>query len=323
MNEVLTVLMVLFLGTMSFVFSGMEAGLFSLSRVRIRQLTRTGNKRATALHDYLERPERFLWTILVGNTVANFLLIALMVTHLYEIWPVRSYAFWGLLLLLLFTFYVLLDLLPKVLFRRFPNRMCLATVLPFRWLATFLTPAVAPLARLAAWLAPGQVRLGQFFGNREEFRVLVQEGKHALSNDERALIDRVLSLQKLTVQRIMVGWESVTTVGVNAPAKYARELCSERKLSRIPVEDEDGRKVAGVLSLKTLIFSPHAGEDARVEDFMTPALLLSPDVRLEVALKKFQQTGHRMAVVVDDRKYPVGIVSLRDVLKVIFGEVTL
>ena len=63
---------------LSFLFSGMEAGVLALSRVRIRQLMRSGNRNASALLNHLESPENFLWTILVGNTVANFAVVSLV-----------------------------------------------------------------------------------------------------------------------------------------------------------------------------------------------------------------------------------------------------
>src|SRR6185295_17106547 len=69
---------------MSFFFSGMEAGVFALSRVRIRQQMRAGKRSARLLHGYLEDPEKFLWTILVGNTVANFVALGLIVGGLHE-----------------------------------------------------------------------------------------------------------------------------------------------------------------------------------------------------------------------------------------------
>src|SRR5437764_15251268 len=65
---------------LSFILSGMEAGVFALSRLRIRQQVRAGRRSAMALHDYLEHPEKLLWTILVGNTVANFLILRWLVT---------------------------------------------------------------------------------------------------------------------------------------------------------------------------------------------------------------------------------------------------
>src|SRR6266851_3981628 len=69
---------------LSFLLSGMEAGVFALSRLRVRQQMRAGRRSAKALHDYLEHPENFLWTILVGNTVANFLILGWLVVKLHH-----------------------------------------------------------------------------------------------------------------------------------------------------------------------------------------------------------------------------------------------
>ena len=59
----------------SFLLSGMEAGVFALSRLHVRRLARAGKPSAKLLHGFLEKPENFLWTILVGNTLANFLIL--------------------------------------------------------------------------------------------------------------------------------------------------------------------------------------------------------------------------------------------------------
>src|SRR4029079_6400068 len=69
---------------LSFFLSGMEAGVFALSRLRIRQQMREGKRSAHALHHYLEHPENFLWTILVGNTVANYIILGWLVVILHE-----------------------------------------------------------------------------------------------------------------------------------------------------------------------------------------------------------------------------------------------
>src|SRR5215470_974774 len=69
----------------SFVLSGMEAGVFALSRLRIRQQMRAGRHSAAVLHGYLENPENFLWTIFVGNTVANLLILGWLVIVLHRV----------------------------------------------------------------------------------------------------------------------------------------------------------------------------------------------------------------------------------------------
>src|ERR1051326_4812924 len=70
---------------LSFLLSGMEAGVFALSRMRVAQQMRDGRRSAEVLHGYLENPENFLWTILVGNTVANFIILGWLIKVLHQV----------------------------------------------------------------------------------------------------------------------------------------------------------------------------------------------------------------------------------------------
>src|SRR5471030_695123 len=69
---------------LSFLMSGMEAGVFALNRLRVRRLARAGKRSAQLLHRFLENPEKFLWTIVVGNTLANFIILAWVLAKLHE-----------------------------------------------------------------------------------------------------------------------------------------------------------------------------------------------------------------------------------------------
>src|SRR5262245_46744446 len=113
---------------LSFLLSGMEAGVFALSRLRIRQQVRAGRRSAKLLHDYLEHPENFLWTILVGNTVANFLILGWLVVLWHETLGGRMVWFVPVYLGTVFLFYTFFDFLPKMLFRMFPTRLCIFLV---------------------------------------------------------------------------------------------------------------------------------------------------------------------------------------------------
>src|ERR1035438_603683 len=101
----------------SFLLSGMEAGVFALNRLRVRRLARTGKPSAKLLHGFLEKPENFLWTILVGNMLANFLVLGWILLKLHEwflghhAWIIATFA------VVVFLFYTLFDLLPKMFFR--------------------------------------------------------------------------------------------------------------------------------------------------------------------------------------------------------------
>src|SRR5436305_5666547 len=91
--------------SVSFVLSGMEAGVFALSRLRVRQQMRAGRRSAKVLHDFLENPENFLWTILVGNTVANFIILGWLVLILQKALHLHRFLFVLVFTVIVFLFY--------------------------------------------------------------------------------------------------------------------------------------------------------------------------------------------------------------------------
>ena len=311
---------------LSFLLSGMEAGVFALSRLRIRQQMRAGRKSAQALHGYLENPENFLWTILVGNTVVNFSVLGWLVVVLFQ-W-LQGHKFWFILLfsVIVFLFYTFCDLLPKMLFRLFPNRLCMAVARPFRLLHLLLRPLVWLVEGLSGavlrWTG-GKVFTGHLFGNREELRFVMQESAHALTTEERAMINRVLDLPSLTVRQIAKPLAQAVTVEVQSPVSTALELCRQHRFSRLPVwETRAGRRrVAGFVSMDVLLFQPELNLTRPLAEHVRPALYLDEDVRLEVALQRMQRSGQRLAIVLGRDRRETGIVTLEDILKVVFGEV--
>ena len=323
---VLTGLMLLVGFAASFLLSGMEAGLPALNRLRIRHLEREGRASARLLCGFLRRPENFLWTILVGNTLANVALLGITYHRLHL--ALQGHRGWllvamGLTALLL---YMLADLLPKTLFRRFPTRLCLALARPFALVHLLLSPAVWVIAWLAdAVLAVtgGRQFSGRLFGSREELRAVLQESAQSLTGDELTMVNRVLDMQTVTVGSIAVPLARVTCVAVDAPLSEAYRLCRETGHDRLPVRKADGSGIAGLVTLRGTLYRENLDSAARVEQALQPALYLEDQVPLEAALKQFQRGGQRLAVVLDPGRREVGIVTLTDILRFIFGEVTL
>ena len=314
--------------TLSFFFSGMEAGVFALSRVRIRQQVRAGKKSARLLYGYLENPENFLWTILVGNTLANFIALGLIVAQLHE--RLSPYPQWFLLtfLVIVFLLYALGDLLPKMLFQLFPNRLCLWFVRPFRFIHLGLAPLVTSLERSSRWLlrwTGGKVFTGHLFGNRDELRLVMQESAQGLTSDERMMINHVLDLQNLTARQLAIPLAQAVTVSSQTPMNEVLALCRERHLTRLPVWATQGnqRRIVGLVSLKELLYQPSLDPGKPVAEFVKPALYLDEDLRLEVALQRMQRGGQRLAIVLGRDQCELGILSLQDILKAIYGEVNL
>ena len=313
---------------LSFLFSGMEAGVLALSRLRVRQLMRTGNLRAVILHDYLEKPEDFLWTILVGNTLANLAAVGLLAVLLHQWlgnWPVLLTASF---LAVMFLFYALCELLPKMLFRMFPNRLCLSVAGPFRFIHLALSPLVVFMTRLSRGLlhwTGGKTFTGNLFGSREEMRLFMQESAQGLTSEERMLINRVLDLQNITVRNVTIPMDQVATVTMQTPMGEALKISQERKVYQLPVWRGGGgaMRIAGLLSLRAVLYQAELDTSRTAGDYVKPAFFLEEETRLEEALKRMQRGGQRLAIVLGRDQREVGIVSLQDILKVIFGEVKL
>ncbi len=325
-------LLAVFLGVslaLSFIFSGMEAGVFGLSRFRIRQQMKQGNKRAKVLFQFLANTENFLWTILIGNTLANFVVILLVVKALAAMFAGSKVALIVSFIVAVFLFYAFCDLLPKMIFQLFPNRLCLSLAVPFRLLHLVLSP----LVRLVEWIASGLLRIsggktysGHLFGNRAELRLFVQEASsELLSSEEKAMISRVLELQTATVQSIAVPITKVIAVAAETPMRDLLPIFRDHSFARLPVwtGEGTGRKMRGVVALDSLIFSQTDELMKPVRNWMQPALVLAEDVILEEGLRQMQRHRQGLAVVLGRDGRELGITTLRDILRFIFGEVTL
>jgi putative hemolysin len=312
----------------SFLLSGMEAGVFALNRLRVRRLARAGQPSARLLNGFLEKPERFLWTILVGNTLANFLILGWILAKLHEWFLGQTFLTVALYAAAVFLFYAFFDLLPKMLFRAHPNSFCLAVARPFRivnYLLSVPVLIVEDVSRAILRWTGGQTFTGQLFGNREEMRAMMQESAQALTGEEHAMVNRILDLQNFTVGQITRPLAETVTVESETPLRDALARAREKRFSRLPVwERRDGqRRVAGLFDVGPLLFRENLDVDKPASAHMTPAVFVNEGVRLEVALRLMQRAGQRMAIVLSRDRAEIGIVTLKDILKVMFGEMKL
>jgi CBS domain containing-hemolysin-like protein len=276
---------------------------------------------------FLEKPEDFLWTVLVGNTVAAFTFVSLVIWLMMGSFRERWWAGLGVFLGAVLLFYTWGDLLPKMVFRSYPNRLCLALVRPFQVVHTLCRPLVWVVSGVAGFLLRRwdvtAGRGGRLFGNRDELRLIIQESEQALTGEERRMISRVLDLPGVRVGQLVTPMDRVVAVGVDTPMAEVLRLCREKGLTRLPVWERKGadRRVAGIVSLKRLLYEGEVDGARRAGEFLQPALYMNEELNLEQALRRMQRSGQRLAVVLGRQQREVGLVSLNDFLGYIFGEV--
>lgn len=311
--------------SVSFALSGMEAGMLAMNRLRLRRWMRDGNPAARRLHTYLQNPERFLWTILVGNVLANFFILTLALFLLHAGLGGNWLWFVGWLIVT-FLLYALVDLLPKMLFRSLPTRLSLAFSRFHGWISLALGPVVA----LVSWLANLLLRLtggrrftGRLFGNLEELRLVMQESSSALTSEERSMINRVLDLQGMTVGGLTVPLAQTTCVAPETTVTEILAIFRRESFGRLPVQDPATGRVLGYVSLRNTLYGPEQPGDRPARELLQPAVYLLETDLIEQALRQFRRSGQRLAIVVDRQNTEIGILTIEDILRHIFGRLPL
>tara|TARA_Y100000588_G_scaffold10919_1_gene11923 strand:- start:460 stop:1485 length:1026 start_codon:yes stop_codon:yes gene_type:complete len=321
----------------SFFLSGLETGLVEVSRLRLRRMAREGNAKALQLLRYLDESENTLWTILVGNTVANVYLALVGLYGLAQLLNVQDLAqllrftspagiFWILYLSTCLLFYSFCELLAKMLFRQYATYLSVMLIGLFRWVELILSPLVGVLrffSELALFSPVSDRRQSGLFGSREELRQLMTESGQGLTNDERVMIDRVLDLQNIPVRELAKPFEDFQEIHEDLPVGDVILNFKVETYTRLPVwtGTDSRRRIAGVVDLRRLIFLDESEWHRPVGHFVESALYQDEDVRLQKLLQTMQRSGQRVIIILDKRNREMGMVSLPDILKVVFGEV--
>ena len=319
----LKIILLVISSVISFIFSGIQTGVYSINRSRIKQQGREGNKKAALLLNLQREPENFYLTVLLGNTIANGVFAIVMALMLKEI-P-SDLLFWSLFLLCIFTLYTFCDLLPKKLFSRFPEKLSLAIARPFQVTQFLLTPFVSLIQSLFGNTlagAVGQPLAKRLFSNREELRKLMEDSDDGLSDGERTMISQVLRLSERTLAQVAIPLNLSVTASADSPISSVIALCRDNRIARVPIWKFGGgqRKVVGIVTLKTSLYKEDFDSDKPASEYLQPALFLPADLKVEAALKRMQRSGQWLAIVTSESQKEAGIVSLQDILNVVFSD---
>jgi CBS domain containing-hemolysin-like protein len=296
----------------SFVFSGIEAGLLSMSRVRLRHRVKMRDGAAMTLNRMLARPERLLATVLLVTNFMNIVAITLCASELVKLLGARGYL---VTLLVALPVYLLgVEVLPKSLFRRFPYRALAALTGPLRFAEALLTPL--------HFVGQGVSRM--FFGNRppnqqklftarEDFKYLTFESERtgALTGEERQLIHTVIDFRNLLVRDVMVPMRDVRTIASDATLDYLLAHSADAKFDRWPVVTTD----FGITGLVNVFDIAIEGRrDGRVERFQRRLVKVNANEPAFSALRKLRAARATMALVIDPPGEPLGIVTWEDLI---------
>ncbi len=303
--------------SLSALFSGFETGIYVLNKVRLDLRAEAGGRDAQRLRRLLRKPNNLLAVLLIGTNVTCYA-VAFALTAMFDLAGSGAATEWyslGFGTLLLF---VLGDTVPKSVFHR------LAETLTYR-LAWTLSVAdvllkvtgLSYLMRAAAWLvtlpvrnrrgAPADGWLGEIFAEGQ--------ASGALTHTQAVMVDRVMNIADVKLANVMVAIDKAICIRRDTARAVLMRMLRKHNYSRVPVRDASG-DVVGILDVYDVLIDESVVVPA---EKMTDPLKLPADMSVTEALYRLQRTKSMMAVVQKDAR-PVGIVTIKDLVEEIVGE---
>lgn len=295
----------------SFIFSGIEAGILSVNRVRLKHRVRQRDRAAIVLEKLLADPERILVTVLIVTNLANIFAVTLATRELVVI-----YGHYGYLIALaaFIPIYLLgIELLPKSLFRRFPYRALAMLSGPLRLADAALTPLHwigAKVGRSSDRKAGDNAQ--KLFVAREDFKYLTIETERAgsLTPVERQMIHGVVDFRSVTARDVMIPATEIEVLDGKMDIADLIAKAQKSGKNRWPVRGESG----GFTGIVTLIDVAIGGRrTGPVSSVQRRIVKLSPNEPAYTVLHKLRAARSVMGAVIEDGK-PVGVVTWEDVI---------
>ncbi len=301
-------------------FAGLETGMYTMSLVRLSVRASRGDRAAAKLEQENARPRRLLSTLLVANAIAGWL-ASFGVSQILDglgYGPLEVVLL-DLLILIPLVF-VFGEMLPKDLFRVHADRWMprfagLLRVVRIILCSTGLVPVVVGLGAIATRLFGG--RSVERTESRARIAALLVEGAGAdgLSEMQLGFADRVLTMREVTVGQEMRPWKAVASIPETCSGELRARVFLQSTASRLPVVGVDGR-VVGIVSAVDHLAAPDAANSA----IMQPALQLTSRMSALEAIQAMRRERVQLAIVADRPDRPLGIVSMKDLVEPLVGD---
>jgi Mg2+/Co2+ transporter CorB len=307
-------------------FSSSETGMLSINKYRLKHLVKTKNRSAIKVNSLLERPDRLIGVILIGNNFVNILASAIATIIAVRLWGDAGVAIATAALTMVVLIFA--EVTPKTLAAIHPEKIAF----PASWILAILLKVLYPLVWLVNGLSNGLLRLIGVHASQnnhntldsEELRTVVNEASGLIPAAHQDMLLSILDLEKVSVEDIMVPRNEVIGIDIEDSIEEIIEQICQSRHTRMPVYNGEINKVIGILHARhAAIFlrDPTPSKAALLKATVEP-YFIPESTSLNTVLLNFQKDHQQMGIVVDEYGDVQGIAALEDVLEEIVGEFT-
>lgn len=308
-------------------FTSSETAYISLSRVKLRRLQDEGKKHARTVAKLKANMPRLLTTVLIGTNFLNALISALATALVVKVWGGG-----GVGLPTLATAFVITtfgQIIPKTIAGRNPEKKCLSGAGRLIILEYVLFPVVFLFERIshgAVWLVEKIIKPREHLITEEELKTLIDVGEKegTIEKNESRMLNKIIKFNDLSATDIMKHRSLVSMVSADATYDEVVNEFLESGFSTLTVYKDQKENVAGVIHYKKVLYGNEnidtgTGYAGRM---MEDVLFVPGSLSALELLQKLREQENKFAVVLNEQGQTAGIVTIEDIIRVVFGRMT-
>jgi Mg2+/Co2+ transporter CorB len=310
-------------------FSASETAMMAINRYRLRHAAETGHRGASLTQSLLNRTDKLLGVILLGNNLVNIAAATLATIISIRLFGESDVALSLATLLLTFLILVFSEVTPKVLGAAYPERIAypaayvlvpmLKLTYPVVWFVNLFVQGILRLLRIR----PPEPGLGNRLG-LEELRTIVLESSGVLPREHQRILVNLLELEDITVDDVMTPRSQIEAIDIEDDPERLRQQIATSHHTRLVVQQGSPDNLLGVLHVRRVLHAlsgeeldPETLKESLEDPYFVPA-----GTPLFTQLRNFKRSRRRLALVVDEYGELQGLVTLEDLLEEMVGEFT-
>jgi len=307
-------------------FSSSETAFISLQKVRVQNLIDNKKRGVRLVSRMIEKPEKLLSTILLGNNFVNTAAAALATALAIKFWPEQGVLISTIVVTVLLLIFC--ETTPKTIATRHAESLALFYARPINTLSWLLTPFVVALSWIANGFSKmlGGAPVSLSLASEDEIRTMISMGhkEGTVEEEEAEMLHKVFEFGNRPVREVMVPRTEVIWVTKGTKMADFLNLYAQNPLSRFPVYEDNIDNIVGILAVKDILMAQAKGnfnEEDSIDDLIRPAYFAPETKRVSELFAEMRDKNFRITVVVDEFGGTAGIVSLSGLMEEIVGPV--
>ena len=301
--------------------------MMAVNRYRLKSLVQQGHRGARLTSELLQKTDKLLGVILLGNNLINSASASLATVITFRLIGNDEVALGIATVSVTFAILVFSEATPKIVAANYslpiattasyPLTLLLRLANPIVWFVNLFVSALIKLMRLdkgnedSAPLSP------------EELRVLVLEAGHFIDKKHHSILMNLFELQNITVDDVMTPRNQIEAIDINADQDILQEQLATAHHTRIPVYAERIDNILGVIHVRKVLHLAREELSAeRIKSIWREPYFIPAGTPLFTQLQQFQEGQRRLGLVVDEYGELMGLVTIEDILEEIIGEFT-